>query len=165
MCFAAPAKLEWGFQCRQYLMFAAHSDRGMYHFFVWALTFMPRQFIQGHASSQFEVKRLEKSFHRPPPYAIISHRWGDESEEVLLIDISDRVRAQLQSKGHGYKKICVPEPWRCKIASTTFGCIRVASIKETAENLGRRCRGGIISRRSAIPTCTSATHPNSLDVD
>ena len=49
------------------------------------------------------TKQLEQSFHRPPPYAIVSHRWGDESEEVLFTDIGDKARTQ--SKRSSYQKI------------------------------------------------------------
>ncbi|KAN0084592.1 hypothetical protein V8E55_008096 [Tylopilus felleus] len=48
-------------------------------------------------------KELELLHHNPPRYAIVSHRWGDESEEVLFTDIGDRERAR--SKGRGYDKI------------------------------------------------------------
>ena len=48
-------------------------------------------------------RRLELFHHRPPPYAIVSHRWGDESEEVLFTDIGDQARTE--SKGKGCEKI------------------------------------------------------------
>ena len=38
-----------------------------------------------------------------PPYAIVSHRWGTESDEVPFTDINDPSRAQ--SKSMGYKKV------------------------------------------------------------
>ncbi|KAF8548328.1 HET-domain-containing protein [Imleria badia] len=48
-------------------------------------------------------KQLELLHNRPPKYAIVSHRWGDESEEVLFTDIGDPARTQ--SKDKGYQKI------------------------------------------------------------
>ena len=48
-------------------------------------------------------RQLELLHHRPPRYAIVSHRWGDESEEVLFDDIGDQTRTE--SKGKGYEKI------------------------------------------------------------
>ncbi|KAF8545565.1 HET-domain-containing protein, partial [Imleria badia] len=47
--------------------------------------------------------RQLKIFHRPPPYAIVSHQWGDASEEVLFTDIGDQARTQ--SRRNGYQKI------------------------------------------------------------
>lgn len=46
---------------------------------------------------------LELLHTHPARYAIVSHRWGDESEEVLFTDIGEPARAQ--SKGKGYDKI------------------------------------------------------------
>ncbi|KAI9573358.1 hypothetical protein HD554DRAFT_861763 [Boletus coccyginus] len=49
-------------------------------------------------------KQLELLHHRTPRgYAIVSHRWGHESEEVLFTDIGDQERTR--SKGRGYLKI------------------------------------------------------------
>ena len=48
-------------------------------------------------------RQLELLHRHPPRYAIVSHRWGDESEEVLFTDIGDQERTQ--SKGRGYEKI------------------------------------------------------------
>ncbi|KAF8137194.1 heterokaryon incompatibility protein-domain-containing protein, partial [Boletus edulis] len=48
-------------------------------------------------------QQLELLYRDPPRYAIVSHRWGDESEEALFTDIGDQVRTQ--SKGKGYEKI------------------------------------------------------------
>lgn len=48
-------------------------------------------------------KQLELLHHRLAPYAIVSHRWGDESEEVLFTDIGEQARAE--GKGKGYHKL------------------------------------------------------------
>ena len=48
-------------------------------------------------------RQLELFHNDPPRYAIVSHRWGDESEEVLFTDIGDQARSE--SKGKGYEKI------------------------------------------------------------
>lgn len=49
-------------------------------------------------------RQLELLHSNPSRYAIVSHRWGDESEEVLFTDIGDQARTE--SKGKGYDKIC-----------------------------------------------------------
>lgn len=49
-----------------------------------------------------KTKELELR-HDNPPYAIVSHRWGTELEEVLFTDIHDLSRAREKVKG--YEKI------------------------------------------------------------
>ena len=41
-----------------------------------------------------------KQFHERPPYAIVSHRWGAESDEVLYTDINDPSRVRSKAMGH-----------------------------------------------------------------
>lgn len=48
-------------------------------------------------------RQLELLHRNPGRYAIVSHRWGDPSEEVLFTDIGDQ--ASTQRKGRGYEKI------------------------------------------------------------
>ncbi|KAH0835826.1 heterokaryon incompatibility protein-domain-containing protein [Lanmaoa asiatica] len=48
-------------------------------------------------------RQLELLHRHPGRYAIVSHRWGDGSGEVLFADIGDQARTQ--SKGKGYEKI------------------------------------------------------------
>ena len=65
-----------------------------------------QQLCRGMRLLNSRSKQLELSHpDHPPPYAVVSHRWGDESEEVLFGDIGDLDGAQAKGKGLGYEKI------------------------------------------------------------
>jgi len=92
-----------------------------------------------------------------PPYAILSHTWGSDREEVTFKDMvkgTGKSKAAMTRSGSAENKLLA-------MAYSTFGWTLVASINQAVLNslkLSTPCFAGIVMLPNAMCTCQTLRH-------
>ncbi|KAF7511882.1 hypothetical protein GJ744_003115 [Endocarpon pusillum] len=105
--------------------------------------------LQADENGEFSL--TDDLINNIPPYAILSHTWGEDHEEVSFIDLT---RGPRRTKA-GYKKLRFLHSRLHATAYDTFGWIHAASTKRTTLSFQKpslRCIVGTAERRNAMHT-------------